>query len=275
MTPPKPKSKPQKAAQAAEKLATPEDRTAALARAAVLKEHDFNRAKQLTPSAPALAAEGRSSSPQTPDLPISAASSAPETPRPTPVPDQPSSTDSQLVAIDKPVYGGDFLARVDGKALFVPLTLPGEQALVRITHHKRGYATAEPGQILHPAPERIAPACPHFGVCGGCHYQHAGYAPQLALKQSILRETLDRASVPIPAAIEILSANPWHYRNRIRLALDSAGNPGYRGRRSHAVIPIRECPIAAPLLLQAAQSFAAIARSDSTLVPPLRAGPLL
>ncbi len=47
-------------------------------------------------------------------------------------------------------------------------------------------------------------------------------------------------------------ADPWGYRNRIRLAFDAQGNPGYRGRRSHAVIPIRECPIAAPLLVRAA-----------------------
>jgi 23S rRNA (uracil1939-C5)-methyltransferase len=169
----------------------------------------------------------------------------------------------QLVEIEKPIYGGAFLARVEGKAVFVPLTLPGEQARVRITESKRGYATAEAEAVVHPAPQRIAPACPHFGVCGGCHYQHADYATQLAFKQAILRETLERGGVAVPTEIGVLSGEPWRYRNRIRLAFDAAGQPGYRGRRSHAVVPVRECPIAAPLLVATALAFAPLARQFS------------
>jgi 23S rRNA (uracil1939-C5)-methyltransferase len=56
--------------------------------------------------------------------------------------------------------------------------------------------------------------------------------------------------------IGVLSANPWSYRNRIRLAFDPDGNPGYRSRRSHSIIPISECPISAPLLLSAARAAA-------------------
>ena len=163
-----------------------------------------------------------------------------------------------LVQIEKPIYGGAFLARMEGKAVFVPLTLPGEQACVHIVEDKRGYATAEAEQILKPAPERVAPACHHFGACGGCHYQHATYETQLRFKQAILRETLERAGVRTPEQIGVLAANPWAYRNRIRVAFDAAGNPGYRGRRSHEVIPIAECPIAAPMLVRAAQAAAGI-----------------
>jgi 23S rRNA (uracil1939-C5)-methyltransferase len=176
-----------------------------------------------------------------------------------------------LVEIGKPVYGGSFLARVEGKAVFVPLALPGEQARIRITQSKPGYSAAEIEEIATAAPERILPACPHFGVCGGCHYQHTGYENQLALKQAILRETLERGGVSVSGAIALLRAQPplqpWAYRNRIRLAFDAAGNPGYRSRRSHAVVPIRECPIAAPLLVDAAQAAAEVSRQ---LVPPLR-----
>lgn len=170
----------------------------------------------------------------------------------------------QLVKIEKPIYGGAFLARVEGKAVFVPLTLPGEEARVRITQDKGGYATAEPEEIVVAAPERIAPACPYFGTCGGCHYQHANHATQLAWKQAILRETLERGGVEAPAEIVVLAGKPqtqpWGYRNRIRLAFDAAGNPGYRGRRSHALIPISECPIAAPLLIRAALAAAELLR---------------
>lgn len=168
------------------------------------------------------------------------------------------------VEIIKPVYGGTFLARVDGKAVFVPLTLPGEQVSIRTLQSKSGYSTAGLTEILTPSPQRIRPACPHFGACGGCNYQHTSYENQLEFKQAILRETLERSGVQLqtrsgvqpPDHIGVLSANPWSYRNRIRLAFDAEGNPGYRSRRSHAVIPIRECPIAAPLLLSAAQAAA-------------------
>ncbi|MGA7341948.1 MAG: 23S rRNA (uracil(1939)-C(5))-methyltransferase RlmD [Terracidiphilus sp.] len=172
----------------------------------------------------------------------------------------------RLVEIGKPIYGGAFLARALGKALFVPLALPGEQARVRIVEDKRGYATAEATEILAPAPGRVVPECRHFGACGGCHYQHAAYAAQLDFKQAILRETLERGGVRAPETISVLSAEPWAYRNRIRLAFDAEGNSGYRGRRSHAVVPIAECPIAAPLLVRAAEAAAEIARR----LPPVQ-----
>jgi 23S rRNA (uracil1939-C5)-methyltransferase len=174
---------------------------------------------------------------------------------------------SSIVEIEKPIYGGAFLARAEGKAVFVPLTLPGEQAHVRITQSKRGYDTADPDEIIRAAPERIASACPYFGACGGCHYQHANYEAQLAFKQTILRETLERGGVQAPEEISVVSAEPWHYRNRIRMAFDEAGNPGYRARRSNNVVPISECPIAAPLLIESALTFAQVARQ---VAPSLR-----
>jgi 23S rRNA (uracil1939-C5)-methyltransferase len=166
----------------------------------------------------------------------------------------------QLVQIEKPLYGGAFLARVEGKAVFVPLALPGEQARVRVIEEKRGYATAEVEEIVAAAAERVAPVCRHFGACGGCQYQHAEYKAQLEMKQAILRETLERGGVRAPEKMAVLAGDPWAYRNRIRLAFDSEGRVGYRGRRSHAVIAIDECPIAAPLLVRAAFSAAELFR---------------
>ncbi len=177
---------------------------------------------------------------------------------------------SQLVQIEKPIYGGAFLARVEGKAVFVPLALPGESARVRITEEKRGYSTAEVEEIVAPAVQRIAPACRHFGTCGGCQYQHTDYATQLDMKRAILRETLERGGVHVPFVIDVLTgtgADAWAYRNRIRLALDANGDAGYRGRRSNALVPITECPIAAPLLVRAALAFADALRQ---VAPQLR-----
>jgi 23S rRNA (uracil1939-C5)-methyltransferase len=175
---------------------------------------------------------------------------------------------TELVEVEKPIYGGNFLARHDGKAIFVPLALPGEHVRIRITENKSGYSTAELVEIMTPATERIAPRCPHFGLCGGCNYQHTDYATQLAFKQAILRETLERAGASAPAEIATLAADPWAYRNRIRVAFDAAGNPGYRSRRSHSIIPIRECPIAAPLLVSAAKAAAeTLSRVPANLRP--------
>ena len=95
---------------------------------------------------------------------------------------QRSAAAPQLVQIEKPVYGGAFLARVEGKAAFVPLALPGEQARVRVVEEKRGYATAEVEEIVTAAAERVAPACKHFRACGGCQYQHAEYKAQIEMK---------------------------------------------------------------------------------------------
>jgi 23S rRNA (uracil1939-C5)-methyltransferase len=178
----------------------------------------------------------------------------------------------ECVEIDKPVYGGAFLARAEGKAVFVPLTLPGEQARIRITQSKSGYSTAEAVEIVRAAPERIKPACPYFGACGGCNYQHTDYRTQLGFKEAVLRETLERGGVSVPGKIVVLHSNPWAYRNRIRLAFDAAGNLGYRGRRSHDVIPIAQCPIVAPLLMAAAQAATDIL---SRVPPNLRPAEIL
>jgi 23S rRNA (uracil1939-C5)-methyltransferase len=172
------------------------------------------------------------------------------------------------VEIDKPVYGGAFLARAEGKAIFVPLTLPGEKVRVRFTESKSGYSTAELAEIIQPSPDRIAPRCPYFGVCGGCNYQHTGYEHQLTFKEVILRETLERGGVPAPEEIAVLAAEPWAYRNRVRLAFDADGRPGYRSRKSHTLIPIAECPIAAPLLIAAARAAGdTLARVPANLRP--------
>jgi 23S rRNA (uracil1939-C5)-methyltransferase len=178
------------------------------------------------------------------------------------------STPVRLVQIEKPVYNGEFLARDEGKAVFVPLALPGEQLRVRVLDDRRSYATAEVVEVVSSAPERIAPRCPHFGPCGGCHYQHAPYDSQLQFKQAVLRETLVRGGVTPPDDISVLAGPPWSYRNRVRLALDPRGNPAYRGRRSHSFVPIRECPITAPLLVSAAFATAEVIRTFRPALQP-------
>jgi 23S rRNA (uracil1939-C5)-methyltransferase len=162
--------------------------------------------------------------------------------------------------IEKAVYGGDGLARIPadeaasgGKTVFVPGTLPGELVEATIATDRRSFSTAELGAILEPSPERIVPGCEYVPRCGGCQYQHANSASQLQMKLDILKETLARAHVPVPAEIGNLTGPPWGYRNRIRLhVIKRSGIAlGYRRRGSHDLLPVTHCPIAAPLLEQA------------------------
>ena len=116
--------------------------------------------------------------------------------------------------------------------------------------------------MLEASPDRATPPCRHFGVCGGCHYQHAEYAAQLAMKTGILHETLERAGLRELPEIDVHSAEPLQYRNRIRLQLVLRAEGivfGYKQAGSHAVVAIEECPIAAPLLLQTAAPLVALA----------------
>ena len=75
------------------------------------------------------------------------------------------------VKIEKLVYGGEGLGHHEGHAVFVPFVLPGEVVSVRAVEHKKKFVRGRVEQVVAPSPERIAAACRHFGVCGGCHYQ--------------------------------------------------------------------------------------------------------
>ncbi|MBV8630922.1 MAG: 23S rRNA (uracil(1939)-C(5))-methyltransferase RlmD [Silvibacterium sp.] len=154
--------------------------------------------------------------------------------------------------IEKAVYGGAGLARDEGKAIFVPFTLAGEVVEAHTVEDRGSYANAELDSVLEASPDRAAPPCPYFGECGGCHYQHTGYAEQVRLKIGILRETLERAHLRDIPEIELLQGEPLGYRNRIRLHVDQAlSQLCYRRRGSHANLVVEECPIAAPVLQEA------------------------
>src|SRR4051812_28251439 len=102
--------------------------------------------------------------------------------------DKPHRTMPELITIEKLVYGGDGLARVDGRVVLTPYVLPFEQVAVEQTDELRAF----PVSVEQASPERVEPGCPYFGTCGGCHYQHASYDYQLEQKVSILREVMRR-----------------------------------------------------------------------------------
>jgi 23S rRNA (uracil1939-C5)-methyltransferase len=164
--------------------------------------------------------------------------------------------------IEKTVYGGAGLAHQaeegTSRTVFVPFTLPGELVEVRLTEPKDGFADAELVQVVEASVDRVAARCVHFGECGGCHYQHAQYEAQLALKTGILRETLERAGLGDLPEVQVRAGQPWGYRNRIRLRVmevEGVLRVGYLRRRSNDFLPVKMCPIAAPLLWRAAETL--------------------
>lgn len=181
--------------------------------------------------------------------------------------------------IEKAIYGGASLARIPadapadlaGKAVFVPLALPGELVEATIATDRRSYVTAKLDSMLEPAPSRITPGCEYYGRCGGCHYQHADYPAQLTMKQAILVETLERAHVTVPSEIRIRSADPWAYRNRIRLHISRHPHAAlsYREAASHRNLPVTHCPVAAPILQQAIAAFNELLQQQSALAATL------
>ena len=171
--------------------------------------------------------------------------------------------------IERVVYGGSGLARTNEEAgtdvVFVPFTLPGELVEAARTEHKNELQLV---RVLEPSSERVQPECPHFGVCGGCHFQMAAYSEQLRLKEEVLRESLMRAGVSQVPEITTHSAEPWHYRNRIRLHVAREERMlrfGYRSRTNTSILPIRACPIAGQLLWRAAELLLEAASRDADM----------
>jgi 23S rRNA (uracil1939-C5)-methyltransferase len=167
-----------------------------------------------------------------------------------------------LLNIEKLIYGGDGLARLPagpsgdkdrgrGKAVFVPFVLAGEKIEAALTEEKPGFARAHAEKIVEPSAHRVAPPCPHFGRCGGCHYQHASYEHQLEIKKEILRENLRRmAKIELECEIQVHPSPPWNYRNRSRLQVRTRPEfaAGYYKFASHELLPVEECPISSPLI---------------------------
>lgn len=158
-------------------------------------------------------------------------------------------------AVEKWVYGGSGLVRIDGQVAFVPFTLPGERVRLGAVKRRASVLEAELGLILEASPDRIEARCPVYERCGGCHYQHAPYEYQLARKVEIVAETLRRVGkIEPPESIGTVSADPWQYRNRNQFRIERA-RIGYLAAGSHKLVDIEECPISSPAINQALRAI--------------------
>ena len=153
------------------------------------------------------------------------------------------------------IYGGTFAT---DRAEALGFVLPGEVV------SDRGVDLLP--VILEGSADRVTPRCSHFGACGGCQYQHVSYDAQVGLKADVLRGIFAQAGLQDVPIIRTRQADAWQYRNRIRLRVERSAEGfrvGYSRRSTNEFLPIRECPIAAPLLVRAAKCLIQLGAADA------------
>ncbi|CAN5614562.1 class I SAM-dependent RNA methyltransferase [soil metagenome] len=185
--------------------------------------------------------------------------------------------DTFEVTIGAVAHGGHFVARHEGRVLFVRHCLPGELVNAQITSIAKGgrFVQADAIAVLQAAPGRVEAPCPYAGpgLCGGCDFQHVHAQVQREFKAQIVSEQFQRLAgidlaallggdvpcepLPLPHGGAEGSvddghgdggegAEPLGWRTRVEFAVDAGGTPGLRQHRSRDIVPVSDCLIAAP-----------------------------
>ena len=156
---------------------------------------------------------------------------------------------SVTLYIESTDHEGQGIARNDGKTVFVEGGLTGETVVARITRSKPNYDKATVEQVLQPSPFRVTPACPHFGVCGGCSMQHLDARAQVAAKQRVLEDNFQHiGNVKAEQMLPPVEGPHWGYRHRARLSVRYVAKKGgvlvgFHEKRSSYVADMRECRV--------------------------------
>jgi 23S rRNA (uracil1939-C5)-methyltransferase len=150
--------------------------------------------------------------------------------------------------IEKLIPGGNGMARHEGRVVFVPGVLPGEDVTVEILEAKKDFARARLVSVEKASPERVTPPCGLADTCGGCDWLHIDPAAQARLKIDLARESLQRMGGFDWPGLTIETGAPLGYRNRVQVHIDRSGAAGFLGRGGHDFIPVKECPVAHPAL---------------------------
>lgn len=162
--------------------------------------------------------------------------------------------------IDTLTHGGNGLGRLEGKAVFVPGTAPGDRIRCRIVKQHKRHAEGVIETLLEPSPQRRSAPCPVAGECGGCQWQHLHYSAQLEAKESIFHALMRRqGEVPADALRPLVAApDEWHYRSRVQFKCRQTEQGfviGFYRPASHYVVGIEQCPILDPRLNLALRNF--------------------
>ncbi|MBM3136877.1 MAG: class I SAM-dependent RNA methyltransferase [Chloroflexi bacterium] len=148
------------------------------------------------------------------------------------------------LTIDALVYEGFGFGRLpDGKAVFIPFVMPGEEVIGEVIEEKPGHIRARLLSVEKPHPQRIQPRCAHFGVCGGCHYQHIPYELQLEFKKAIFKEQLQRIASLDDSVVKMVipSALEWNYRNSLQFGLDDHAKQCFTDIYLNEFFAVQEC----------------------------------
>ncbi|MBA4803278.1 MAG: class I SAM-dependent RNA methyltransferase [Brevundimonas sp.] len=175
----------------------------------------------------------------------------------------------QTLTIARVAAQGDGVAETADGPVFAPLTLPGEVVRGEVREGR-----LEAAEIVVPSPDRVAPASPHYGDCGGCSLQHWAAEPYLGWKREQVRLALGREG--LDAEVEPVVPTPPGVRRR--LALHARRGPdgrvllGFKARRSWRLVEVTACPIADPRLVAA---FPALARVAEPFLEHPKSAPTL
>ncbi len=147
---------------------------------------------------------------------------------------------------------GSGVGRIDGLAVFVPHTAPGDRVRAKIIKLTRSYGVAKPEKILSPARCRIEPDCPCYGRCGGCAFRHMTYEAECDFKRKRVDDCLRRIG-GLTLTVEEMIPSPvtQGYRNKAQYPVgrNADGQPvlGFYAPRSHRVVDARHCPLQPPV----------------------------
>jgi len=144
---------------------------------------------------------------------------------------------------------GRGIAHNDGKVIFIEGAITGERVTYSAYRKKPSFENAQVAEILRPSFMRVHPKCIHFGVCGGCSMQHLDATAQVAVKQRILEDNLERIGKVEPETIlPAIQGMPWEYRQRSRLSVRHVLKKGktlvgFHEKRSSFVADLTRCEI--------------------------------
>jgi len=154
-----------------------------------------------------------------------------------------------ITALDQEGRG---VARREGKVAFVEGALVGERVAIELTREKASYALARTVEIERASAARVPPACPYFGICGGCSLQHLEPAAQVAMKQRVLEDALWHIGrVRAKELLAPIHGMPWGYRHRARFSVRHVPRKGgvlvgFHERKSSFVADMTSCLVVPP-----------------------------
>jgi 23S rRNA (uracil1939-C5)-methyltransferase len=176
---------------------------------------------------------------------------------------------TERLVINRLAHRGDGVAETPSGPVFVPYTLPGETVEVERVpgHPDRRHLL----RVVNPSPDRSAPVCPHFGVCGGCAVQHWTATRYREWKRSLLVTALEQTGIEAPVD-DLIDAHgdgrrraTFHARRGIREVIEL----GFAALRSHQVVAIDRCPVLSPALDGAIQAAWPVAEALEPQKKPL------